>query len=216
MTKLEIVKYGDKRLRYKTKDVSKFSKKIKQLAVNMLETMYEANGVGLAAPQVGDFNRMFVIDVSDPEAPPSPMVFVNPKIIKKSGALNSYEGCLSFPQAYTYVRRYSEITVRAQDLDGRYFTLSVNAKDNELLTKAIQHEFDHLNGVLFVDHARNVEETNKILEENNLSPIEEENFLKEEELEAEVSKLPPSEEDLAREKLLREEKVKNVLSDEGN
>ena len=158
---------------------------------------------------------MFVIDVSDSEGPPNPMVFINPKIIKKSGALNSYEGCLSFPQAYTYVRRYSEITVRAQDLDGRYFTLSVSAKNDELLTKAIQHEFDHLNGVLFVDHARNIEETNEILKENNLNPIEAENFLAEEELESEVSKLPPSKEELAREKLALEEKIKNVLSDEG-
>lgn len=216
MSKLEIVKYGDKRLRYKTKDVMKFSKKIKQLVFDMLETMYNSNGVGLAAPQVGDFNRIFVIDVSDPEAPPNPMVFINPKIIKKSGALNSYEGCLSFPQAYTYVRRYSKITMRAQDLDGRYFTLEADAKDNELLVKALQHEFDHLNGILFVDHARNIEETNKILEENNLNPIEDENFLAEEELENEVSKLPPTEEELTREKLIKEEKAKNVLSDEGN
>ena len=106
--------------------------------------------------------------------------------------------------------------MRAQDLDGRYFTLNVSAKDNELLVKAIQHEFDHLNGVLFVDHARDIEKTNKILEENNLNPIEKDNFLEEKELEEEVSKLPPTQEDLAREKLLQEQKMKNVLSDEGN
>ena len=94
------------------------------------------------------------------------MVFINPKIIKKSGAMNSYEGCLSFPQAYTNVKRYSHIIVKAQNLEGRYFT--VEADGDKLLTKALQHEFDHLNGVLFVDH---INKENPFYVPSNSSPV---------------------------------------------
>ncbi|MBE7706462.1 MAG: peptide deformylase [Cyanobacteria bacterium SIG30] len=188
MAILKIVKYGDPRLRQKTKDVLKFSKKIKVLVADMLDTMYANNGVGLAAPQVGEALRIFVIDVSEPNEPYNPIVFINPKIIKKAGAMNSYEGCLSFPQAYTNVKRYSHIIIKAQNLDGRFFTME--SKGDTLLTKALQHEFDHLNGILFVDHARDVDETNKILEEFQLNPIESDKWLKEEDLEAEIQAQP--------------------------
>ena len=149
MSILKIIEYGTPSLREKSKEVIKVSKKIKNLVSDMLETMYHANGVGLAAPQVGQNLRIFVVDVSDPKGPIDPIVFINPKIIKKSGAINSYEGCLSFPQAYTNVRRYKNVMVKALDINGRPFVKE--ARDGILLARAIQHEFDHLDGILFID-----------------------------------------------------------------
>ncbi len=184
MAILKIIKYGENSLRQPTKEVVKFSKKIKTLVDNMFDTMYANNGVGLAAPQVGEALRIFVVDVSDPEETAQPLIFINPKIIRKSGAMNSYEGCLSFPEAYTYVRRYSHVVIKAQNIEGRYFTLE--SEGETLLTKALQHEFDHLNGVLFIDHARDIQATNEVLEKCNLKDIEVNNLLKEDELEKEI------------------------------
>ena len=110
MSVLKVLKYGDKILRKKSKLVSKISKKIQVLIDNMLETLYAYNGVGLAAPQVGENLCIFVIDTAIEPKDRNPIVFINPKIIKKSGATNSHEGCLSFPEAYTDVRRYKNIT----------------------------------------------------------------------------------------------------------
>lgn len=185
MSILKIVEYGSPILREKSKEVTKISKKIKTLINDMLETMYHANGVGLAAVQVGELLRIFVIDVSDPNGPINPQIFINPKIIKKSGAMNSYEGCLSFPKAYTDVRRYKNILVKALDINGRPFVKE--ARDGELLARAIQHEFDHLDGKLFIDHCRNVFDTANVLKKYNLAPIEESKLIKEDELEAEIS-----------------------------
>ena len=128
--------------------------------------------------------RIFVIDVSDPDGPINPMVFVNPKIIKKSGAMNSYEGCLSFPTAYTNVRRYKNVTIKALDINGRPFIKE--AKDGELLARAIQHEFDHLEGHLFIDHCRNRFDTNNVLAKYNLPSIQDEWLVSENELEDEI------------------------------
>ncbi len=193
MSVLKVRVYGDEVLRQKAKEVSKISKKIHTLAENMLMTLYAYNGVGLAAPQVGEIIRMFVIDVSEANQPKHPIFFINPKIIKKSGAVNSYEGCLSFPEVYTDVRRYKNVTVKALNLSGKPFV--VEAKDGELLAIAIQHEFDHLNGKLFVDHARNRFETDEKLISNNLNPIEMEYFLEEPELEEEIAKEPPKQDE---------------------
>ena len=102
----KIVQYGNETLRKKSKDVLKVSKKIQVLVHDMMDTMYANNGVGLAAPQIGENLRIFVIDVATGNEPLNPMVFINPKIIEKSGACSSYEGCLSFPDVYTDVRRY--------------------------------------------------------------------------------------------------------------
>ena len=185
MAILRIVEYGNPLLRETCKEVIKVSKKIKTLAYDMLETMYKANGVGLAAPQVGESLRIFVIDVSDPSGPVNPIVFINPKIIKKSGAINSYEGCLSFPKAYTNVRRYANVMVKAIDINGRSFVKE--AKNGELLARAIQHEFDHLDGKLFIDHCRNRFEANAVLEKYNLPPVEEDKLIEEDELEHEIA-----------------------------
>ena len=169
MSILKIIEYGNPILREKSKEVTKISKKIKTLINDMLETMYHNNGVGLAAPQVGENLRIFVIDVSDPNGPIDPIVFVNPKIIKKSGAINSYEGCLSFPKAYTNVRRYKNVMVKALDINGRPFIKE--GKDGELLARAIQHEFDHLDGKLFIDHCRNRFDDNNVLSKHNLKYV---------------------------------------------
>ena len=181
MAILKIVKYGDEVLRRKSKEISKISKKIKILAEDMLDTMYANDGVGLAAPQVGQNLRMFVIDVSSGDEPLNPMIFINPKIIKKSGAINSNEGCLSFPKAYTDVRRYANVMVKAQDLNGKPFV--IEAKDGTLLARALQHEFDHLDGILFIDHSRNIFDTIAVLEKNGLPSIEQDKILDEPELE---------------------------------
>ena len=184
----KIISYGDETLRKKSKEVSKISKKIQTLVHDLLDTMYAKNGVGLEAPQIGENLRVFVIDVSTNNEPLNPIVFINPKIIKKSGAVNSYEGCLSFPEAYTNVRRYKNVMVKALDIHGKPFVKE--ATDGCLLARAIQHEFDHLDGILFIDHCRNIEEANKILEEKGLQHVDESRLIQEEELEKEIQENP--------------------------
>ena len=181
----KVLKYGEKSLREPSKEVHKVSRKITDLVNDLLDTMYAQNGVGLAAPQIGVNYRVFVIDVSTGNEPLNPMVFINPKIIKKSGAVISNEGCLSFPEAYTDVRRYKNVMVKALDAHGRAFTLE--AKDGCLLARAIQHEFDHLDGVLFIDHCINRFETENVLQKFNLPPIEPDKLLEEPELEKELN-----------------------------
>ena len=188
----KVVKYGEPCLRAKSKEVHKISKKIQILIDDMYDTMYATNGVGLAAPQVGENLRIFVIDVGIDAKSMNPITFINPKIIKKEGAVNSYEGCLSFPEAYSNVRRYSYVKVKALDIKGRPFILE--AKEGSLLARAIQHEFDHLDGILFIDHCRNRFETDKILADKGLAPTDPNYLLDEKELEEEIQKLPPVEE----------------------
>lgn len=184
----KIVKYGEETLRKPSKEVSKISKKVQMLVHDLLDTMYAQNGVGLAAPQIGENLRVFVIDVSTGNQPLHPMVFINPKIIKKSGACSSYEGCLSFPEAYTDVKRYSDVTVKALDINGKPFV--IEGKGGSLLARAIQHEFDHLDGILFIDHCRNRFEADRILEEKGLAPVEEDKIIDEPEIEKALESLP--------------------------
>lgn len=183
----KVVKYGESCLRQPSKEVHKVSQKIKTLVQDMLDTMYSQNGVGLAAPQIGENVRVFVIDVSTGEEPLNPMVFINPKIIKKSGACISHEGCLSFPEAYTDVKRYENVMVKALDTNGRSFV--IEAKDGSLLARAIQHEFDHLDGVLFIDHSINRFEAEEVLKKFNLPPLEVEKLLDEPELTAKIDEI---------------------------
>ena len=166
----KVLQYGEKSLREPSKEVHKVSKKIQELVQDLLETMYAKNGVGLAAPQIGVNLRVFVIDVSKNDEPLNPMVFINPKIIKKTGATVAQEGCISFPEAYTDVKRYANVMVKALDKHGRPFVLE--AKDGELLSRAIQHENDHLDGILFIDHCVNRFEADKVLAEHNLPPVD--------------------------------------------
>ncbi len=183
----KVVKYGTPSLRVPSKEVHKVSQKIKVLVDDLLDTMYAQNGVGLAAPQIGENVRVFVIDVSTNDEPLNPMVFINPKIIKNSGAVISHEGCLSFPEAFTDVKRYANVMVKALDRNGRSFVLE--AKDGTLLARCIQHEFDHLDGILFIDHVINRFEAEEELSKHNLPPIQVEKILEEPELTEQVNEL---------------------------
>ena len=187
MSVRKVVRYGEESLRQPSKEVHKVSQKIKNLVEDLLDTMYKENGVGLAAPQIGENVRVFVIDVSTGNEPLNPRVFINPKIIKKSGACVSHEGCLSFPEAFTDVKRYSNVMVKAMDKNGRSFVLE--AKDGTLLSRCIQHEFDHLNGVLFIDHVINRFDAEETLKKNNLPPLQIDKILDEPDLEPEIEKL---------------------------
>ena len=180
----KILHYGEPSLREPSKEVHKVSKKITELVQDLLDTMYAKNGVGLAAPQIGENVRVFVIDVSTNKEPLNPMVFINPKIIKKSGAIKSNEGCLSFPEAYTDVKRYKNIMVKATNEHGKPFVME--AKDGTLLARAIQHENDHLDGILFIDHCMNRFETESILKKHNLPNLDVDKLVDEENLKKEL------------------------------
>lgn len=180
----KVVLYGTPSLRQPSKEVHKVSKKIQDLVKDLLDTLYAQNGVGLAAPQIGENYRVFVIDTSTNDEPLNPIVFINPKIIKKSGAFISQEGCLSFPEVYTDVRRYTDVMIKALDRNGRAFVME--AHDGSLMAKAIQHEFDHLDGVLFIDHARNRFAVEQELEKHHLPPLEVDKILDETELEEQI------------------------------
>lgn len=180
----KILTYGTPSLREKSKEVHKVSRKIQDLVKDLLDTMYSQNGVGLAAPQIGENYRVFVIDTSTNEEPLNPIVFINPKIIKKSGAFISNEGCLSFPEVYTDVRRYKNVMIKALDENGRPFVIEANG--GTLLTKAVQHEFDHLEGILFIDHVRNRFEVEQELAKKHLPPLEVDKLIDESELEEEI------------------------------
>ena len=177
----KIVKYGDPILRQKSKEISKVSKKIKTLAEDMIDTMYANHGVGLAAVQFGELLRMFVIDVSDPNERYNPIVLINPKLIKKDTPVACSEGCLSFPEVFTDVRRYANVTFKALDMHGKPFV--IEGKDGELLARALQHEYDHLDGIMFIDHVRNRFDADEKLAEKGLPPVQPEYLLDEAEME---------------------------------
>jgi len=185
MAVLKILNYGDPLLRKKAEKVHKVSAKIQKLIDDMFDTMYANNGVGLAANQVGELKRIFVLDCSSDEESMPQMVFINPVIIKKIGAIVSREGCLSFPGVYTDVKRYEKILVRFMDVKGK--TKTVEIPENTLLCRAIQHELDHLDGVLFVDHVIDRFGTDQLLSENQLPPIEADFIVDEPELDSILS-----------------------------
>ncbi len=143
---LDILKYPDKRLRTLAKPVETVNTEIKQQIKDMFETMYDAPGIGLAATQVNFHQRIIVIDVSDECN--QPLCLINPEIIEKNGESEWEEGCLSVPNYYESVKRANEIKVSALNQLGQ----SVEIDANEMLAVCIQHEMDHLNGILFVDH----------------------------------------------------------------
>jgi peptide deformylase len=143
---LEILKYPDKRLRTVAKPVENVNSEIKKQIKDMFETMYDAPGIGLAATQVNFHQRLIVIDVS--EECNQPLCLINPEIIEKNGEIEWEEGCLSVPNYYENVKRANEIKVSALNELGQ----SVEVEANEMLAVCIQHEMDHLNGILFVDH----------------------------------------------------------------
>lgn len=146
MSVLTILEFPDERLRKKAAPVQKVDSGIKKLVDDMLETMYEAKGVGLAATQVNVHQRIVVIDVS--EEKDKPLCLINPEIINKEGQEESEEGCLSVPGFFEKIKRAERIKVKALNKDGKPFELEAN----ELLAVCIQHELDHLEGKLFVDY----------------------------------------------------------------
>jgi peptide deformylase len=146
MTKLAILEYPDPRLRKKAVAVTVVDDAVRQLAGNMLETMYAAKGVGLAATQVDVHKRLIVLDVS--ETRDQPLVLINPELLKAEGSGPGEEGCLSLPGIYDKLSRATQIRIRALGLDGQAFEMDADG----LLGVCIQHEMDHLEGKLFVDY----------------------------------------------------------------
>lgn len=146
MAFLEVLRFPDERLRTVAKPVAQVDDSIKKIVADMFETMYQENGIGLAATQVNIHQRIVVIDVSEDKE--EQLVFINPEITKKDGSTISEEGCLSVPHCYAKVDRAETVTVKATNLDGQEFSLDAEG----LLAICIQHELDHLQGKLFVDY----------------------------------------------------------------
>jgi peptide deformylase len=159
---LSILQYGNPTLRAKGKRIEKIDDRIRELAANMVETMHAANGIGLAAQQVGEALQLTVIDISQVEDRPSemkfegkdvdpnaamPLILINPEITLDEKTVIGTEGCLSFPEITGEIARARSVVARAQTLDGG--TIEIEA--GGLLARAIQHEVDHLNGILFID-----------------------------------------------------------------
>jgi peptide deformylase len=162
--KLEILTYPNPLLREVSVPVTKFDAKLKKLVDDMMETMYDAKGIGLAAPQVGELIQLLVIDTRPREEEerryayddltdlekqlPQPLVLINPVIVKGHGSTTFDEGCLSVPSFFETVKRFEKVDMKAFDVNGKEFTFTVDG----LLAICIQHEMDHLSGTLFIDH----------------------------------------------------------------
>ncbi|PYV48039.1 MAG: peptide deformylase [Acidobacteria bacterium] len=143
-----IVKYGNPVLEKPAAPVTEFDDELKKLVADMFESMYEAKGVGLAAPQIGISKRLAVIDVSFKENPREKLVLANPEIIDTEGKQTQSEGCLSIPDFRENVTRANKVTIRAQDVNGKWYEKT----GEELLARAFLHETDHLNGRLYISH----------------------------------------------------------------
>lgn len=148
MAILPIRIYPDPVLRVRCREIEEFDGELEKLAADMVETMHAAPGIGLAAPQVGIDTRLAVVDVSVGESEKELHVLINPELVEEHGEVVDVEGCLSIPEVTDKVTRPEKIRVRARDLTGKPFELEAE----ELAARAICHEIDHLNGVLFVDH----------------------------------------------------------------
>ena len=153
MTKLAILEYPDPRLRKTAAPIAAVDDAVRQLVADLLETMYAANGIGLAATQVDVHRRVLVLDVS--EERDQPLVLINPEILDATGRGPGEEGCLSVPDIYDKVQRATHIRVRALGRDGLPFELDAEG----LLSVCIQHEMDHLDGKLFVDYLSELKRT---------------------------------------------------------
>ncbi len=143
-----VVKFGQEVLDRVAESVAQFDGDLEKLVADMFETMYAANGVGLAAPQIGLSRRLCVIDVTSGKDPNQKLVLVNPVVVETEGKQNEEEGCLSLPDFRAPTPRPVRATVRAQDIHGKEFTMTGEG----LLGRALCHEIDHLNGLLFIHH----------------------------------------------------------------
>ena len=157
---LEIFKLGSDTLRIEAKRISKVDNQIRNLAKDMLQSMYSAKGIGLAGPQVGISKELLVIDINFEDSAAEPLILINPEITAFGSTLNTYEeGCLSIPGVYLNVVRPSTIKLKFRDEMGRPRKMNADG----LLARCIQHEVDHLKGVLFVDRVTSTEELKKEL-----------------------------------------------------
>ena len=144
----EVIKYPDPVLARKGARVEEFGPQLEEFVADMFESMYVAQGIGLAAPQIGVSQQITVVDLSFRKNPEEKFVFVNPMIVGRKGDQYEEEGCLSLPEIREKVRRSAWVKVRAQDAKGEVFEID----GEELLARALQHEIDHLHGVLFIEH----------------------------------------------------------------
>jgi peptide deformylase len=145
---MEILPYPHPALRWKSKPIQEIDDNLRRVVAEMFELMYAAKGIGLAANQVGLPYRLFILNLSaDPQIKDEEIVFVNPEILKRKGTTEGEEGCLSFPGLYGQVKRAAKVDIEAFDLNGSCFEYSLE----ELAARAVQHESDHLDGVLFID-----------------------------------------------------------------
>jgi len=157
---LEIFKLGSETLRTEAKRISKVDNKLRDLARDMLQSMYSAKGIGLAGPQVGISKELLVIDINFEDSAAEPLILINPEITAFGSTLNTYEeGCLSIPGVYLNVVRPSTIKLKFRDEMGRPRKMNADG----LLARCIQHEVDHLKGVLFIDRVTSTEELKKEL-----------------------------------------------------
>lgn len=143
----EVVKYPDPVLMKRGAEVTVFDAKLNRLVEEMFESMYAAQGIGLAAPQIGLSQRLTVIDCSFRKDPEQKVVLINPEIVEREGKQLEEEGCLSLPEIRDKVSRAAWVKVKAQDVNGKWFEM----EGTELLARAMQHEIDHLDGILFID-----------------------------------------------------------------
>ncbi|MGA9998121.1 MAG: peptide deformylase [Pyrinomonadaceae bacterium] len=148
MARLKIFHYPDPVLLMPGRPVAEFDDELKNLVNDMFETMYEAHGVGLAAPQVGVSKRLFVMDCSGGQDPAQRIAIINPEVLRVEGNQNGEEGCLSFPGIFFNVERSLRAVVRAQDVDGKEFEVD----GMELTARCMLHETDHCDGIVFIDH----------------------------------------------------------------
>ena len=144
----EIVKYPDPVLTRRGETVTEFGPELAELVADMFESMYAAQGIGLAAPQIGISKQITVIDTSFKKDEDAKLVLINPVILERRGAIYEEEGCLSLPEIREKVKRAAWVKVRAQNAKGQFFEV----EGEELQGRALQHEIDHLQGVLFIDH----------------------------------------------------------------
>ncbi|MDC1214983.1 peptide deformylase [Rhodospirillales bacterium] len=149
MAVMPIIVAPDPRLKIKAKSIDKVDDAVRTLMDDMLDTMYSANGIGLAAPQVGDDRRVIVVDVARQDEDPAPMYMANPQIVDVGDDDRIHEeGCLSLPEHFAEVTRPDRVKIRYLDRDNKIREIEAD----ELLSTCIQHEIDHLDGILFVDH----------------------------------------------------------------
>jgi len=166
MANLGITKYGNAVLRKVAEPVTEINDEIRKIVDDMLDTLYaSSDGVGIAAPQIGVSKRIIAIDTNSSDASVKPMVIVNPEIVERSGEIKEQEGCLSVPEIRGDVKRFERVVVEGIDLEGN----KIRVEGTDLLSRVLQHEIDHINGKLFIDHLSKLKQQ---LLKNQLRKIE--------------------------------------------